>query len=428
MNFKIISGCPVCYSQNTQEVWPLPKLPLTETFAKKDSKYSDFEPITIDQCLMHCMACDHAYLQKQLSPHDLYSTNSYSTFSASSHGSHRALSRFAEYVRKVTKSYSNSADNFAITGASILIDIGCNDCTLLRILENNFLELWGVDPLPSNNHSFSKHLNIVSDRVEDFDFRRINKSAGSLRVFVSSHTLEHISEPHALLQRLGEQASENDLFIFQFPSLDLLRKNLRFFQVHNQHFHYFSSNSIKMILKINGFEILDLRFDQLHYGAIQVAFRKASVKECRTPEATRLCVDSKHLIASIEAFLKTTESFDCHVNCQSDQVIGYGAGLMFPIMCYHYKAIANLELVADDDSSKHMNRYLGTRALIVPFAEIAKFNTVLLCSPSSEETYSMMLSKLLSRDALTRYQQLLLPFQLLAPNVSFETGNANDRR
>ncbi len=420
MNFKTISSCPVCDSQNTQEVWQLPRLPVTENFAQRGAKFSVFEQITIDQSLMYCRECDHAYLQRQLSPQDLYSINSYSTFSASSHGSYRALSRFADYVRRITKSHSESTESFANAGASTLIDIGCNDCTLLSILEDDFHELWGVDPLPSIKHSISKHVNIVSAGVEEFDFRRINKSVGSQRVFVSSHTLEHIAEPRNLLRRLSEQTSDEDIFIFQFPSLDLLRKNLRFFQVHNQHFHYFSSNSVKMILEMNGFEILDLRFDQLHYGAIQVAFRKASIKECRTFESNRLCGDSNQLIESIDTFEKMAELFDRQVSCQSGKIIGYGAGLMYPIMCYHFRSIASLESVADDDPAKHMSRYLGTRALIVPFAEIARYSTVILCSPSSEETYSIMLSKLLDKNTLTKCQQLLLPFSLIAPNISIE--------
>jgi len=409
MQTKTLSNCPICNSVHVDKVWELPGLPVTERFATSGSRFTKVEQIAIDQTLSFCGRCSHGYLTNVASAEQLYEPMGYMTASSTSNSSLSALKRFSGFVKQIIEKYTVEATN----SNSILIDIGSNDSSLIQLLESEFDRFVGIDPIPKYLVNFAKPLRLYTTLSEQFDFARIEKK-GQLRVFVSSHTLEHLESPRDLFRALSNNAESTDLFVFQFPSLDCMIESGRFFQVHNQHLHYFSISSFARLLSEFGFEIIEYEFDRKHYGALKVAFRITGLKVNPRFDNFPTKLTTAQLVTGIQSFRRSCILFDDIASNARQPLTGYGAGLMYPILCYHYRTIRHLNEVIDEDPNKIGRRYLGCQADITAIANLSDFKSVVLCTFPSENAYTQSLSRLFSfRAERGNDFDIYLPFSLI---------------
>ena len=75
---------------------------------------------------------------------------------------------------------------------------------------------------------------------------KINKP---INIFISTHNLEHISDPYKVLKKIIDFAEDDTTFFIEVPDADLMIKNHRFDQIFHQHYHYFSLRSLQNLTK-----------------------------------------------------------------------------------------------------------------------------------------------------------------------------------
>jgi hypothetical protein len=328
--------CPVCQGAGRTLIF-LDAYPVTEIYqAYRSRQFSS--PVAFDQGLNYCEACSHAYLRTLL-PRDFIYGN-YNTHSRASIGSVQALDNFFDFV------------SAGLTGKkSVIIDIGANDATLLKRYQQTGSRLVGIDP---NANSDDPGIECIKDYVENVDLAEI---ASENRLFLCSHTLEHIFDPAKFLLNLARMARASDDFFFQFPSLDLLVRDGRFDQVHHQHVNYFSLRSFTKLLHQCGFEPVACRFDSDHYGALMCHFRKS--KGLPSNVATGRSYSSGDILLSYQAFKSATSGADLRLSISSDEFSCYGASLMLPILGYYMPTLANAREILDSNKDKFGLSYVN---------------------------------------------------------------------
>ena len=247
----------------TELIFNLDNYPITEVYQKFGENSFQF-PTSFDQELRLCKETNHVFLGRLLPQEFIYNSENYNTLSSSSHGSVVALENFYKFIMK----------NMPLNIKTI-IDIGANDTLLLRKFKNTGANLIGIDP---NITSDDENIVCIKDYFENTD---VLANYDSARVFVCSHTLEHIYDPKLFMSLLEKNALDDDIYFFQFPSIDLLLRDLRFDQLHHQHIHYFSVQSFKKLIEDFGFELITYNLDSDHYGTLQACFKKKTKREYR---------------------------------------------------------------------------------------------------------------------------------------------------
>ncbi len=324
---------PIIENQDSELLIKLDKYPITEIYQKYNTNNFPFET-NYDQELRFCSKSNHAFLNKQLPQDFIYNAENYNTVSSSSVGSVTALDNFYSFI------ISKIKDNF-----DSIIDIGANDTMLLKKFLDKKKLLIGIDP---NVNSDDKNVKCIKDYLENVDLNSLSKGN---KVFLSSHTLEHIYDPQKFMEILSNASSEQDEFFFQFPCLDLLIRDSRFDQIHHQHLHLFSIQSFSIMIANFGYEILNYELDPDHYGTLMVHFRKTD-KQIENFEYEKGFFTVAQMKKRYDYFLEDISLVNERIIQDDCDLYCYGASLMLPIIPYYIPAMKKALAIIDQDKSK----------------------------------------------------------------------------
>lgn len=360
--------CVVCETKMSDAVLELPDFPLTEIYVdKKPTEKLGF----VDQEFCLCERCGHGQVTNVVEPEFVYQS-SYETRTSSSSSGSAAMDVFIEFIDDVLKDRP----------IQTIVEIGCNDLYLLRRLKARAQRLYGIDPIWIGKDPFEdEKITTIGGFAESVDLRR---EGVKLDVVLCSHTLEHISEPRKMVHELIAQASEESLFLFQFPGLESLVQDSRFDQVFHQHLNYFSLRSVLRMLDDCGANLIHAAINPYHWGTLMVAFKKRGRGQ---PKEHRLKAAPIELTRQ-----KIVEQYAVFRDCMSvttqrlralkhERIYGFGAALMLPVLDYHLgDGLTGLIGVIDQDDSKVGKYYLNVPIPVVHPNEVENIKDCIVMS------------------------------------------------
>jgi hypothetical protein len=339
IEFSRNTDCPVC-RRGMKSIFAMARYPITELYEPYSSRY--FSNLGfVDQGFLLCEQCGHGKLETIISPAFLYSN--YRTYTASSVGSMHAIRDFQGFIDEYID----------LAGFDAIVDIGANDATLLSCFLGKGKSLIAIDPNANKNLETEHGIQVFDDFIENVDLGALKARR---KLFLSSHTLEHIENPAEMLGNIRRAMGKDDVCAFQFPSLDLLLRDARFDQVHHQHIHYFSERSISILLAQVGFELVETRFDSSHYGTLMILFKPSASKTIKSfgvPVSTAYVEERKRI------FDKDMSAVNLRLEYSQRGLVAFGAALMLPLLAYYLPALERIECILDDDRSKEGFRYVN---------------------------------------------------------------------
>jgi hypothetical protein len=329
------TNCPVCLKgTSTSEVIQLQGYPLTELFSSEPPKKDYYATTSLDQTFCYCSDCSHGYLKEIISHEFLYCQENYNTVTTLSQGSLISIDNFSSFISKNSESSSTYS-----------IDIGGNDSDLLKKIGR--AKGCIIDPHASSD---SEDFKCITEFVEDIDPELFDYDSVDI---VSSHTLEHIEDPHVFFSFVKRIKNVSNVYI-QVPCLELMVESSRYDLIHHQHLHYFSLSSISKLAKYHGFTVKDFEYDVDHYGTLRVHL------VINQSSNTLSSVSYDHSL-QLSTSLIAAEYHEFYLICakQSSKISKlpklycYGAALMLPIVFYYYPCLNDHCLgVFDKDKNK----------------------------------------------------------------------------
>ena len=328
-------------NKNSEELWTLNNLPLTEMIGDYDPNCERF-----DQSLMINCNSAHVYLKNIIPSDRLYNSADYSYRTESSPKTKGTINRFLDFFEKTTLGKKVES----------IVDIGGNDLTLAKFLKPHAKNCYVIDPVCSTDDGkLIEDIHVIGKKIEEVNLRDIDPNIISCR-----HTIEHIENPKEFISQLFDQCPDDCTYVFEIPDFDCLVEGMRFDAVFHQHLHYFSLNTISNLITECGGEVIDYEynFQGSCGGALFIAFKKTNKK------IHPIFIDIEDRKNYLE---KKISHFQTHMNELSDQIeeipkpiYGYGAGLMLATYAYHLKTdFSFIETILDDDLDKHGKGYIN---------------------------------------------------------------------
>ena len=337
-----VTKCQIGGHGNLDEIWRLPRFPLTEMFGPFDPNFPSF-----DQSLLIDTESGHVQLENQLSPEFLYSAADYSYRSAQSSKGLRDEVTFLEFL-----------EPFFDDGFGTVVELGGNDLSFARKLLSRSTGVTVIDPVCEQIDGTSVDgINVLGRFVENVDIR---KEIGKVNLIVARHTLEHVASPLALLEQLFTQCPDECLFVFEVPSLSSMCESYRFDAVFHQHYHYFDVDSFKyLIAKAGGSYVSHVdNYQGSCGGSLLIAFRSHKDIDQGSSGTIDAIKRKKEILARIEVFERQMELTLAMIENCDGPLYGYGAGLLLATFGYHLKTdFAHFVSILDDDKSKHGSSY-----------------------------------------------------------------------
>jgi SAM-dependent methyltransferase len=391
MEFKLkpkveaITVCGVDGSMNLKSIWKLPQFPITEAFGAYDENYPN-----IDQELMLCMSCGHLQLKNQVDPNFLYNVDNYAF---RTQNNNKILKEFEFIHEFITELQS-------IPGQIRAVEIGASNLALAQFLmqKNKFSSYTVCDPLFAAQETTEEEgINVIGKLIENAgdDLKHLD-----INFVIGRHVLEHVLNPLELLRNILKHVKPGTIFVFEVPSLELLRKGLRFDAVFHQHCQYFDESSIKILLKELDCNLISMTFNNKgsNGGSILFAFATQTLPSQFFPiTSPQISAEKKYsdLIIEIEVFRNAMKVYGQIIKNLPFRKIGYGAAHMLATLNFHTDgAVEALEFIIDDDHSKSGMSYKNVKVSILHPREIL-INEDVMIVPTSFENQSSIVRKIL---------------------------------
>jgi NDP-4-keto-2,6-dideoxyhexose 3-C-methyltransferase len=262
---------------------------------------------------------------------------------------------------------------------STVIDIGCNDGTLLSFFETQ-LNRFGFEPATNLAAMARQHGRIIEDYFSAKAFFR--ESFYHAKLIFAIAMFYDLENPVAFCQEVAKCLADDGVFIVQQNYLGLMSQNTAYDNVCHEHLTYFSLQSLENVLEQAGLQIYHVELNQINGGSFKTfidhkGFRDVDYtvplleKEEQTKELAGhnvyrdFAYRARANARSVNKFLEPIEN---------RKVMIYGAGTrgatLFQFASQFHKP--KVTAAVDNNPDKHGRYYLDTGIPIISREEALK--------------------------------------------------------
>jgi SAM-dependent methyltransferase len=232
-----------------------------------------FYPLTVEQSLHHkrypmvlegCPACGLLQITDLPPITEVFHEN----YTYSSSQVAPLVNHFAEYAQWLAERIPMDAR---------ILEFGCNDGVLLDQLEQlGFSQLQGVDA-SANMVAIAQGRGLKV--IQGFFGQQIVQKIGekiSYDLITCSNVFAHIDDLKDVLLGVSSLLSPTGQFCIEVHDAERLIAEGQFETIYHEHLTYFSADSLRKCLQINGFEIIEVIKTPMHGGGLRVRAQKSS--------------------------------------------------------------------------------------------------------------------------------------------------------
>ncbi len=255
-DLKIIENCEVCDGKNLEDFLNLGEQPLCDDLAIINSQRL-IKKFPIDIGL--CKTCYTAHQRFQINPELLFPD------------SYHYRPRFTDDVINGMKDLVESAENYygPLEGIKVL-DIGCNDGSLLKLFKEKGAITYGIEPTDAINDSEA----LIDYKVNDFfsvqSAKEFNNSYGEVDIITFTNVFAHIEDLNLLIKALKIITTAKTKIIIENHYLGSVISTGQFDTFYHEHPRTYSLKSFTYIAEKLDLNIFAVEFPKRYGGNIRV--------------------------------------------------------------------------------------------------------------------------------------------------------------
>lgn len=334
--YKEVFACRCCNGRNLVQYLDLGNQPLANAFHKGD-KEQDHYPLKVNVC----RECYHSQLSIAVDPNVLYDHYPYQTGTSQS---------FRSHCKHLATELVNSHHFLSLR----VLDIGCNDGTLLEEFRNLGSVVTGVDPAFNLcDVVLNKDISVVPALWN----KRVAENLGEKRfdVITSLNCFAHVDDNVEFLQACHLTLADDGVLIIEVPYFGDLFCGLQFDTIYHEHLSYFSIFPFCHLVAICGFGLSSLKFLSIHGGSVRFYLTKGTDEKTRMLNDPFLGREVPYGLFNYEGFaervaLLRDEIRTMFKSLEGQRVVGYGAAAKGNVMLNYCDV--DLEYIVDDTPSK----------------------------------------------------------------------------
>ena len=312
-----IKSCRSCKSEHLSKVFSLGRQTLTGIFPPtKQAKISKG-----DLSLILCERCKLLQLANNFNPNEMYGEN---------YGYMSSLNK--SMMTHLKLKAVNFQNKYKLKSSQNILDIGSNDGTFLSYFNKNF-NLFGCDPTIKK---FSKYYRKDIIKIPKFFSSNLFENK-KFKLITSISMFYDLPDPSKFANEVSSILEKNGIWHIELSYMPMMLKNISYDTICHEHLEYYSLKSLKYLLDRANLKIINLAFNQINGGSIEldVAKKNSKFKESkdlinwvlqseklnsynelhRQKEFYKQCVNHKILLKKLLVTLKK----------QNKKVFGYGA-------------------------------------------------------------------------------------------------------
>jgi len=256
-NYFKINKCRICESKNLSKIVDLKKQYIQGSFIKRGFPKPSLIKIPLQ--LLRCKKCSLVQTFYTVNPKILYKNYWYLSGVNKTMSSH--LKGIANECISIIK--KNKKDLLKIK----VLDIGCNDCTLLNAYPKSFFK-YGIDPsqtpLKARNNSIKIYNNFFPHKKIISDFKE-----KKLDIITSIAMFYDLQDPKNFVKSIKYILDFNGIWVFELSYLMQMLKLNSFDTICHEHLEYYSLTVLNYLMKLCDMKIFKISFNESNGGSLR---------------------------------------------------------------------------------------------------------------------------------------------------------------
>ncbi len=154
------------------------------------------------------------------------------------------------------KQFGEFIERYQLKGKRLL-EVGCGRGEYLSVFKDCGIRTYGIE---ASEESVKFCNNIDLDVQENFIEDSAQTIAGApFDAFAVLNFMEHWPDPNATLSGIANNLVSDGIGLVEVPNFDMILKKNLFTEFISDHIFYFTSESLETTLRLNGFEVLEIR-------------------------------------------------------------------------------------------------------------------------------------------------------------------------
>lgn len=375
-DFKTITQCRVCGSRELALILSLGNVYVSDFVTDRVSASEKKYPLELVLCDPNEGGCGLLQLRHTVNPEKMYRFYYY-------HSGTNAMMR--EALSDITRCAVRKAP---LKQNDLVLDIGCNDGTLLRSYGSRGVKLVGFDPaknlIPEAEVGTTKIVNDYFNR-KVFEEHFPGKKA---RIITSIAMFYDLDDPNQFVSDVAQCLHEDGLWVIQMSYLPLMLEMNAFDNICHEHLEYYSMFSLKNLLSRHRLKPVDIELNDVNAGSFRVYVQHESMKapagglkrvERLEKKETRLGLGDKEtyfeFASRVDKVRKKTYHFIKKEVEKGKVVYAYGASTKGNTLLQYYSLDHHLiQGASEKNPDKFGKKTVGTLIPIVSDEEARRVN------------------------------------------------------
>jgi SAM-dependent methyltransferase len=156
----------------------------------------------------------------------------------------------------------------------LVIDIGCNDGTLLDGYRAPSLKYLGFDPSDVGRYAVEKGYEVVRDfySYEQLRQRHVDRNARIITSIAMFYDLEY---PRAFVEEVGQALADDGVWVIELHYLPTMLAMNQFDAVVHEHLEYYSLAVIERLLGEVGLRVVRAELNDINGGSVRLFIRRS---------------------------------------------------------------------------------------------------------------------------------------------------------
>ena len=380
MNLNSRDSCRICGSKNLTSILNLGD----QYFANYSPKSNDVVPFEekIPLELVRCdksidpKSCGLVQLRHTTPPNLMYDRYFYRS------GINQTMTNNLNEIAK------QAISKIKINPNDIVIDIGCNDGTLLQNYKELPIRSVGFDPA-KNMVQFSKQTG-AAIITEFFSAEEFIKNYGSekAKIITSIAMFYDLEDPNQFVDDISKILHPDGIWILELSYLPLMLSQNAFDTIVHEHLEYYHLDALEFLLSKFNLKVVDIQLNDINGGSFRVVVqhKEKSIDNKSLQHITELREKEKNLNLSTN---QPFNDFIIKINAEKDKLVTfiktevsagktvhcYGASTKGNTLLQFYNLDKKLiQFIADKNPDKWGRKTIGTDISIISEEESHSMN------------------------------------------------------
>ena len=292
-----------------------------------------------------------------------------------------------EALKQILYDITDSAKEIvSLQNNDIVLDIGCNDGTLLRSYDPKLLRV-GFEPASNLVPEATKDTTLIINNYFNFEEFKNNFSEKKCKIITSIAMFYDLDDPNSFVNDVKKCLDENGIWILQMAYLPSMLEKNAFDNIGHEHIEYYSFKSLNHLIEKHGLTIFDVKINDVYGGSIRAYIKLKENSSFNTTSAIDDILNFEKKLGLGKKFVY--EEFACRVKeikektlnflkneTQNGKIIyAYGASTKGNTLLQFFDLNSSIiKKISDRDPNKWNKKTVGTGIPIISEEQARKDN------------------------------------------------------